>query len=106
MRSCAGNYAGTAVARYRQKPVGLHSARFAACRKMYSSTSLKYFWFDSGHSVSRNPPGGPSGLEIEAARDAVNVEQLASKIEIWRNWASDGFEIDLAISHSSARVEF
>src|SRR5439155_17531273 len=104
--SCAGNYAGTAVARDRHKPVGLHSARFAASRKMYSSTSLKYFWFDSVHSVSRNPPGGPSGLEVEAARDAVNVEQLARKIEIWRDSASHGFEIDLAQSHATASDKF
>ena len=52
--------------------------------------------FDSSRSVSRNPPGSPGGLEIEAARDAVNVEQLPGKIEIWRDPAFHGFEIDLA----------
>ena len=31
------------------------------------------------HRLARNPTGGPGGLEIEAAGEAVNVQQFAGK---------------------------
>ena len=49
-----------------------------------------------------NPTGGPSGLKIKAAGDAVDVEQLARKIKIRRDPAFHSFEIDLAQSHAAA----
>src|SRR5438105_7285417 len=61
---------------------------------------------NSSHRVSGNPPGGPGGLEIETAGDAVDVEELARKIKIRCDPALHGFEIDLAQSHAAASNKF
>ena len=63
------------------------------------------FWLDSSHSVSRNPPRCPGRLKIEAARDAVDVEEFSGKVEIRCHPAFHSFEIDLTQSHASASDE-
>src|SRR5205807_5156150 len=58
--------------------------------------------FGTRHRMSCDPSGCPGGLEIKAAGDAVNVEELAGEIKIWCDPAFHGFEIDLAQSHATA----
>ena len=47
------------------------------------------------HIPSSNPARCPGGLEIEAAGDAVNVQQFAGKKQSGTNTALHGFEIHL-----------
>src|SRR5205807_7879536 len=58
------------------------------------------------HRLPRNPAGGPGGLEIEPAGEAVNVEQFTGEIEARANPAFHGLEIHLAQTHAAARDEF
>src|SRR5580765_6547804 len=57
-------------------------------------------------SPSRNPSGAPGGLEIEASSQAIQVQQLSSKIEAGTDAAFHGLEIHFAQAHAAASNEF
>ena len=58
------------------------------------------------HGLAGQPARRPGGLEIEAAGDAVNVQQFTGKVQARANPAFHGLEIHLAQSHSPARHKF
>ena len=58
------------------------------------------------HRTTGEPARGPCCLEIEAARDAVNVQQFASEKKSWTNSALHGLEADFAEANAAAGDEF
>src|SRR5687767_3601700 len=50
----------------------------------------------SRHCAPGEPAGGPGGLEVEAAGEAVDVEQLAREEEAGTKLALHGLKIDFA----------
>src|SRR3954464_12679528 len=53
-----------------------------------------------------NPTGGPGGLKIKAAGNAINIEQFACEIEMRHDSAFHGLEIDFAQPNAAASNEF
>ena len=58
------------------------------------------------HRAAGDPAGGPGGLEIEAAGQAVYVKKFAGEMEAGANPAFHGFEIHLSQAHAAAGNEF
>ena len=56
--------------------------------------------------LAGGPGGGPGGLEVEAAGDAVDVERFAGEEEAGDEAAFHGFEIDLGERDAAAGDEF
>lgn len=50
--------------------------------------------------------GGPGGLEVEAAGDAVDIERFAGEVEVIEEFAFHGFEVDFIEGDAAAGDEF
>ncbi len=50
--------------------------------------------------------GGPGGLEVEAAGDAVDIEDFTGEVEVLMDFALHGFEVDFIEGDSAAGDEF
>ena len=59
-----------------------------------------------GNGVAGDPAGGPGGLEVEPAGDAVDVEEFAGEVEAGDEFAFHGFEIHFAEANAAAGDEF
>lgn len=60
----------------------------------------------AGHGLAGDIAGGPGGLEIEPAREPVDVEQFAGGVEAWDEAAFHGAEVDLGEADTAAGDEF
>lgn len=50
--------------------------------------------------------GGPSGLEVETASDAVDIEDFACEMEAWAEFAFHGFEVNFFEIYTAGGDEF
>jgi hypothetical protein len=59
-----------------------------------------------GHREAGDAAGGPGGLEIETAGDAIDVERFAGEVEAGDEAAFHGLEVDFGKTDAAAGDEF
>src|SRR2546427_12176751 len=60
----------------------------------------------TGHRLAGNPAGGPCRLKIEAAGDAIDIEQFAGEVEPRTDAAFHRLEVHFCQPHTAARDAF